>query len=96
MSVESNSSWFSDFVEELGLPSSAAFQGYVLYNSEHDGFMTINQQARQQRTHYVSPSAWAHRYPYIQLASDAVKSLDEPVEIQALFLIGKRYMAFPV
>lgn len=96
MNVESNPSWFSDFVEELGLPASAAFQGYVLYNDELDGFLAINQQAGQPRTHYVAPGAWAHRYPYIQLASDAVRSLDTHVEIQALFLIGKRFLAFPV
>lgn len=96
MSIETNPSWFSDFVEELGLPPSAAFQGYVLYNDEHDGFLAINQHADYPRTHYVNPSAWAHRYPYIQLASDAVQSLEEPFEIQALFLIGKRFMAFPV
>ena len=70
--------------------------GYVLYNDEQDGFMAINRHTNQPRIHYVSPSAWAHRYPYIQLASDAVRNLDEPVEIQALFLIGKRFMAFTV
>ncbi|MED5239126.1 MAG: hypothetical protein VX379_06085 [Pseudomonadota bacterium] len=96
MSIESNPGWFSDFVEELGLPASAVFQGYVLYNDEQDGFMAINRHTNQPRIHYVSPSAWAHRYPYIQLASDAVRNLDEPVEIQALFLIGKRFMAFTV
>lgn len=96
MSVDTNPSWFSDFVEELGLPPSAVFQGYVLYNDEHDGFLAFNQQAGQPRTHFVGPSAWAHRYPYIQLASDAVRGQDAPTEIQALFLIGKRFMAFPV
>ncbi|MQX53664.1 hypothetical protein [Alcanivorax sediminis] len=96
MNVETNPNWFSDFVEELGLPSSAVFQGYVLYNDEQDGFLAFNQHGGEQRIHYVSPSAWGHRYPYIQLASDAVHSLIEPTEIQALFLIGKRFMAFPV
>lgn len=96
MSVESNPKWFSDFMEELGLPSNSIFQGYVLYNTEHDGFMAINKETGQPRTHYVRPSAWAHRYPYIQLASDAVRSLNDHLEIYALFLIGKRFMAFPV
>ena len=73
MSIETNPSWFSDFVEELGLPPSAAFQGYVLYNDEHDGFLAINQHADYPRTHYVTPSAWAHRYPYIQLASELLR-----------------------
>ncbi|MCK0152167.1 hypothetical protein MWU49_00485 [Alcanivorax sp. S6407] len=96
MNVESNPNWFSDFVEELGLPANAVFQGYVLYSEDHDGFLAFNQHSGEQRLHFVRPSAWGHRYPYIQLACDAVQCLIEPTEIQALFLIGKRFMAFPV
>ena len=32
MSTDSHHRWMSDFLEEMGLPARAEFQGYVLFN----------------------------------------------------------------
>ncbi|MCG8391934.1 MAG: hypothetical protein MI745_02530 [Pseudomonadales bacterium] len=98
MDIESKQGWMSDFLEEMGLPASAVFQGYVLYNTDRDSFVCFNHQASadQARIQYVKPCAWAHRYPYIMLASDAAGNLDDAMEIQGLFQLGGKFLAFPI
>ena len=57
--LEGNPGWMSDFLEEMGLPANAVFQGYVLYHRESDSF--VADAPDPSRPHYVKPSAWARR-----------------------------------
>lgn len=93
MDLESNQGWMSDFLEEMGLPTSAVFQGYVLYCADEDGFVSDKD---QRQLHYVKPCAWAHRFPYIMLASDAAHQLGGHMEIRGLFRLGGKYLSYPI
>lgn len=91
---ESNPGWMSDFLEEMGLPANAVFQGYVLYQRESDSF--VADAPDPARPHYVKPSAWARRYPYIMLARDAAIDLEEGMQVQVLFRLGGKFLAYPI
>ena len=52
--LEGNPGWMSDFLEEMGLPANAVFQGYVLYHRENDSF--VADAPAPSLTHYVKPS----------------------------------------
>ena len=41
MSTDSHHRWMSDFLEEMGLPARAEFQGYVLFNLEQNTFCLL-------------------------------------------------------
>ena len=42
MSTDSHHRWMSDFLEEMGLPARAEFQGYVLFNLEQNAFIATS------------------------------------------------------
>lgn len=94
MMRESNPGWMSDFLEEMGLPANAVFQGYVLYQRESDSF--VANAPDPSRPHYVKPSAWARRYPYIMLARDAAIDMEEEMQVQVLFRLGGKFLAYPI
>ncbi|HBC19313.1 MAG TPA: hypothetical protein DC022_11320 [Alcanivorax sp.] len=94
MMLEGNPGWMSDFLEEMGLPASAAFQGYVLYHRESDSF--VADAPDPSFPHYVKPCAWAHRYPYIMLARDAAMDMEDGMQVQVLFRLGGQFLAYPI
>ncbi|ERP86751.1 hypothetical protein Q670_06170 [Alcanivorax sp. P2S70] len=97
MNTDTTENWLPDFLDEVGLPQHAVFRGYVLYNDEQERFLAINTLAPERaRSHYVESCAWAHRYPLIRMASDALRSHDTMLEIRALFELGRRYLTVPV
>ena len=72
MSTDSHHRWMSDFLEEMGLPARAEFQGYVLFNLEQNAFIATSKRNPQTpHQQQVKPCAWAHCYPDIMHASDA-------------------------
>jgi hypothetical protein len=92
--LEGNPGWMSDFLEEMGLPANAVFQGSVLYHRENDSF--VADAPAPSLTHYVKPCAWARRYPYIMLARDAAQDLEEGMQVQVLFRLGGKFLAYPI
>tara|TARA_B100000676_G_scaffold301358_1_gene348439 strand:+ start:852 stop:1142 length:291 start_codon:yes stop_codon:yes gene_type:complete len=95
--IEGKPGWMSDFLEEMGLPANAVFLGYVLYRHDKDSF--IADEPDPGHPHYVKPCAWARRYPYIMLARDAALTLDEEgaqVQVQVLFRLGGKFLAYPM
>ena len=42
MNTKSHHRWMSDFLEEMGLPAQAEFQGYVLFNLEQNAFIATS------------------------------------------------------
>ncbi|MED5387739.1 MAG: hypothetical protein VX793_02735 [Pseudomonadota bacterium] len=92
--IEGKRGWMSDFLEEMGLPANAIFQGYVLYEPERDSF--VADAPDPSRPHYVKPCAWARRYPYIMLARDAALDHERELQVQVLFRLGGKFLAYPI
>lgn len=97
MNTKSHHRWMSDFLEEMGLPAQAEFQGYVLFNLEQNAFIATSRHNRDSsHLQLVKPCAWAHCYPYIMHASDAASGLGAEYEIRALFRLNGRYLSCSV
>ena len=97
MNTDSHHRWMSDFLEEMGLPARAEFQGYVLFNLEQNAFIATSKHRRDgSHQQLVKPCAWAHCYPYIMHASDAASTLGSEYEIRALFRLDGRHLSCSV
>ena len=97
MSTDSHHRWMSDFLEEMGLPARAEFQGYVLFNLEQNAFIATSKRNPQTpHQQQVKPCAWAHCYPDIMHASDAASGLGSEYEIRALFRLDGRHLSSSV